>query len=36
MTAYIVAKWIHVLTSTLLFGTGIGSAFYMLFAAKPA
>ena len=23
-------KWLHVLSSTFLFGTGIGSAFYML------
>lgn len=27
---YIIAKWIHVMSSTLLFGTGIGSAFYLL------
>jgi uncharacterized membrane protein len=27
---YILLKWIHVLSSTILFGTGIGSAFYML------
>jgi uncharacterized membrane protein len=33
MTEYIVVKWIHILSSTLLFGTGIGSAFYMLFAS---
>ena len=32
MNEYLVVKWIHVLSSTLLFGTGIGSAFYMLFA----
>jgi uncharacterized membrane protein len=32
MDAYLVAKWIHILSSTVLFGTGIGSAFYMLFA----
>jgi len=32
MTEYLVVKWVHVLSSTLLFGTGIGSAFYMLFA----
>lgn len=30
---YIVIKWIHVLSSTLLFGTGIGSAFYLLTAS---
>lgn len=27
---YLVIKWLHVLSSTILFGTGIGSAFYML------
>jgi uncharacterized membrane protein len=30
---YLVIKWLHVLTSTILFGTGIGSAFYMLFTS---
>ncbi|MFL6674463.1 MAG: DUF2269 family protein, partial [Massilia sp.] len=25
-------KWLHILSSTFLFGTGIGSAWYMLFA----
>jgi uncharacterized membrane protein len=29
---YLVVKWLHILSSTFLFGTGIGSAFYMLFA----
>ena len=29
---YVTLKWLHVLASTFLFGTGIGSAFYMLFA----
>lgn len=28
--AYLVVKWLHVLSSTLLFGTGIGTAFYLL------
>lgn len=28
---YIVVKWLHIVSSTILFGTGIGSAFYMLF-----
>jgi len=27
---YLVLKWLHILSSTLLFGTGIGSAFYLL------
>ncbi len=29
---YVTVKWLHILSSTLLFGTGIGSAFYMLCA----
>jgi len=29
---YLTLKWLHVLSSTVLFGTGIGSAFYLLFA----
>lgn len=27
---YLIAKWVHVLSSTVLFGTGIGSAYYLL------
>lgn len=30
---YLIVKWAHVLSSTLLFGTGLGSAFYMFFAS---
>jgi uncharacterized membrane protein len=30
---YIILKWIHILSATILFGTGIGSAFYV-FAAN--
>jgi uncharacterized membrane protein len=30
---YVTVKWLHVLSSTILFGTGIGSAFYMLFTS---
>jgi uncharacterized membrane protein len=30
---YVTVKWLHVLSSTFLFGTGIGSAFYMLFTS---
>jgi len=33
MNEYLVVKWIHILSSTILFGTGIGSAFYMFFAS---
>ena len=29
---YLTVKWLHILSSTFLFGTGVGSAFY-LFAA---
>nr|MBF0682460.1 DUF2269 domain-containing protein [Pseudomonas sp.] len=29
---YLVVKWLHIMSSTFLFGTGIGSAFYLLFA----
>ncbi len=31
---YATLKWLHILSSTLLFGTGIGSAFYMFFASR--
>jgi len=31
---YVIVKWLHVLSSTLLFGTGLGSAFYMFFASR--
>jgi uncharacterized membrane protein len=31
---YTTLKWLHVLSSTLLFGTGIGSAFYMFTASR--
>jgi uncharacterized membrane protein len=30
---YIILKWLHILSSTFLFGTGVGSAFYMLFVS---
>lgn len=30
---YLAVKWLHILSSTLLFGTGIGSAFYLLLAS---
>jgi len=26
---YLTLKWIHILSSTLLFGTGLGIAFFM-------
>jgi uncharacterized membrane protein len=30
---YVLVKWLHVLSSTILFGTGIGSAYYMFFTS---
>jgi uncharacterized membrane protein len=33
MNEYVIVKWIHVVSSTILFGTGVGSAFYMFFAS---
>lgn len=29
---YLFAKWLHILSATFLFGTGVGSAFYFLLA----
>jgi len=31
---YLIVKWIHIVSSTILFGTGLGSAFYMFFASR--
>ena len=31
---YLLLKWIHILSSTILFGTGIGSAFFMFMANR--
>ena len=30
---YLIVKWLHILSSTILFGTGIGSAYYMFFSS---
>lgn len=32
MDPYLLAKWVHILSSTVLFGTGIGTAFQMTHA----
>ncbi|MGZ8259094.1 MAG: DUF2269 family protein [Caldimonas sp.] len=32
--AYEIAKWLHILSSTVLFGTGLGSAYYMFFTSR--
>lgn len=34
MNTYLVIKWLHILSSTLLVGTGLGSAFYMFFVNR--
>jgi uncharacterized membrane protein len=34
MESYLLIKWVHVLSSTILFGTGLGSAFYMFMANR--
>ena len=31
---YVTVKWLHVLSSTILFGLGLGSAFYLFFASR--
>jgi uncharacterized membrane protein len=33
---YLIVKWLHVLSSTVLFGTGLGSAFYMFFTNRSS
>lgn len=34
MSTYLLIKWIHILSSMLMVGTGFGSAFYMFFANR--
>ena len=34
MEAYFLVKWLHVLSSTLLFGTGLGTAFFLWMAHR--
>lgn len=34
MNTYLLLKWIHILSSVLLVGTGFGSAFYLYFAHR--
>lgn len=34
MQAYEIAKWLHILSSTILFGTGLGTAFQMVMAMR--
>lgn len=33
---YLLAKWLHILSSTVLFGTGIGTAFQMVWVMRRA
>lgn len=34
MSLYLTLKWLHIISSVLLVGTGLGSAFYMFFANR--
>ncbi|WP_071673621.1 DUF2269 family protein [Nioella nitratireducens] len=34
MDPYLLARWVHILSSTVLFGTGIGTAFQMVWAMR--
>lgn len=34
MDSYLLIKWLHILSSTVLFGTGIGTAFHMWMAHR--
>ncbi|MCU9847210.1 DUF2269 domain-containing protein [Defluviimonas sp. WL0024] len=34
MDPYLAVKWLHILSSTVLFGTGIGTAFQMVWAMR--
>lgn len=34
MNTYLVIKWLHIVSSVLLVGTGFGSAFYLFFAHR--
>lgn len=34
MDAYLIARWLHILSATVLFGTGIGTAFQMVWAMR--
>ena len=34
MNEILVLKWLHILSSTMLFGTGIGTAFYLFFVSR--
>ena len=34
MNLYLTLKWLHILSSVVLVGTGLGSAYYMFFANR--
>jgi uncharacterized membrane protein len=36
MNTYLLVKWLHIVSSVLLVGTGFGSAFYLFFANRSA
>ena len=34
MNSYLLVKWLHIVSSVLLVGTGFGSAFYLFFVNR--
>ena len=34
MNTYLIVKWLHILSSVVLVGTGFGTAFYLFFANR--
>ena len=34
MSAYLIVKWLHILSSVLIVGTGFGTAFYLFFSNR--
>jgi uncharacterized membrane protein len=36
MTTYLIVKWVHIVSSVVLVGTGFGSAYYMFFANRSS
>ncbi len=34
MSLYLIVKWLHILSSTLLLGTGLGTAYFLFFANR--
>ena len=34
MNTYLIVKWLHIVSSVVLVGTGFGTAFYLFFANR--